>query len=108
MKDEHYVIPGVSFAHIRKGEFQDKTKAGCYVMVGGCGIGHKDNITEARKHLYQYAKNKLMQSIKEHQAIIDIANKTLKELGDDEFNLGIFKNPNYHGFECNFFNGTKG
>lgn len=105
---EHYVIPGASFYHIANGDIFSPEREILPVYHGGCGVGHGQTIQEAREIVYNNAKKNLMDDISELKDKIKIREKSLKVLGDDAFNLGVFRNPDYHGYECNYFNGKKG
>jgi predicted nucleotide-binding protein (sugar kinase/HSP70/actin superfamily) len=107
-KIEHYVIEGDCFYHIEKILSEHDDNDFFRVWCGGCGIGSAPTINEAREIIYKHSKDSLQRKIDEHEMTLLTFKKSLKILGDDKFNLGIFKNPDYHGVECNFFNGKKG
>lgn len=105
---EHYVIKGDTFYHIKNGDTFDADFKGFHPFSGGCGIGREKTIEQARKKIYNHAKANMLRKIAEREKEIAVMKKSLAQLGDDTFNLGLFKNPNYHGYECNYFNGKKG
>lgn len=103
---EHYVVDGDCFYHIKKNSISNISDLS--VWRGGGKIGDFENIEQARRGLFKYAKKSLEQKQDKLQAELDIANKSIKALGDDYFNVGVFKNPDFQGHECNFFNGKEG
>lgn len=107
-KVEHYVINGASFFHIKNGDSFNYDFKGFSVWNGGCGIGHTETIEQARNKIYEYAKNKINSKIEKLKSELESLEKTIELVGTEAENLDNFKNPNFHGFECNFFNGKKG
>ena len=105
---DHYVIEGDCFYHIEEGDVFDEKRKGFRIWCGGSGIGFVKTIEEARIIIFEHSRKSLLNSIEELKEKIKIKEESLKKLGDDNFNLGMFKNPDYHGYECNFFNGKKG
>ena len=105
---EHYVINGDTFYHIDNGDIFDKSHSGFQVWCGGSGIGFKDSIEAARELIYEHSKESLTSKIEKLKAELLVKENSLKKLGDDKYNIQLFRNQDYHGYECNYFNGKEG
>lgn len=65
--------------------------AGFHCWVGGCGIGSRWSIGEARNVLHSYAVSQNTAEVHLYQAKVDAAERALEKLGNDTFNLGRFR-----------------
>ena len=63
--------------------------SGC--AIGGTIFRDKKTIQECRRYILEYAVEELKRRIKNAQTIVKKNTEILNDLGDDEFNLGIFK-----------------
>lgn len=93
---ERFVIPGLPDLGI-----EDCTSPGDHLMPnrigpqfqlwsGGCGIGSRDTIAEARAHIHLFACYRLNRRILEAKQQLATLEESRDALGNDAFSLGQF------------------
>jgi hypothetical protein len=84
---EVYDIPGV-------GRFGVESRGGAFhVWTGGCGIGEVVDMAAARVKIFNYALRRLCEERKKAELRAQESTDALCRLGDDVWNLGMFRRP---------------
>lgn len=90
IKIETYYIWEDSYI-IEKGDCFNETEEGFSVWRNGCKINSAKTIEEARSNLFSYCMKQLKQEQEKLETKLTSIKQELKYLGQDVFNLGIFR-----------------